>query len=179
VLREQLYEALTDMLAAPPPTSQPSSEQANGNNKGAAAHSARILLIEEDDDTLQLIDRMLRAAPKPVLQNYSDIIPLKVHTVDEALALLKQYGAPHMQGMILDIANDPPNGPDMLHVIEQQEQLRTIPACLISGQEPTGASMTSPYLTLTRQEGLTVQELIQSTTALMQIALPGVELRVR
>ena len=179
VLREQLYEALTDMLASTPATAPQSTEVPGENNKGASSHSARILLIEEDDDTLQLIDRMLRAAPRTVLQNYRDIIPFKVHTVEEALAVLRQDGAPLLQGIILDLANDTPHGPDMLHEMEQHEHLRSIPVCIISGQEPTGASMTSPYLTLTRQDGLTVQELIQSTTALMQIALPGIELRVQ
>lgn len=179
VLREQLYEALTDMLASSPPAASRTAEVAGENNKSASSRSARILLIEEDDDTLQLIDRMLRAAPRTVLQNYSDIIPLKVHTAEEALAVLRQDGAPLLQGIILDLAGDTPNGPDMLHEMEQHEHLRTIPVCIISGQEPTGASMTSPYLTLIRQDGLTVQELIQSTTALMQIALPGIELRVQ
>jgi signal transduction histidine kinase/CheY-like chemotaxis protein len=178
VLREQLYEALTDMLSTYSPREQ-AAEPNSENNRGLTSRSARILLIEEDDDTLQLIDRMLRAAPRTVLQNYSDIIPLKVHTVEEALALLRASGTPPLQGIILDLADDAPHGLEMLQAMEQHEYLRNTPICIISGQEPTGASMTSPYLTLTRQDGLTVQELIQSTTALMQIALPGIELRVQ
>ena len=178
VLREQLYEALTDMLSTDSAHEQ-ATEPNGENNRGPVSRSARILLIEEDDDTLQLIDRMLRAAPRTVLQNYSDIIPLKVHTVEEALALLRAGGTPPLQGIILDLADDAPQGVEMLQAMEQHRHLRSTPICIISGQEPTGASMTSPYLTLTRQDGLTVQELIQSTTALMQIALPGVELRVQ
>ena len=188
VLREQLYEALTDMLApALPAPASPEARQRDGtrgaNGRDAASHSAphsaRILVVEEDNDTLQLIDRMLRAAPKTILQDYGDIIPFKVHNVEEALETLRQDGAPPFQGVILDLSVDNANGFDVLHEMEQHEHLRSIPVCVISGQEPTGASMTSPYLALSRPDGLTVQELIQSVTALMQIVLPGVELRVQ
>ncbi|MCL5994522.1 MAG: hybrid sensor histidine kinase/response regulator [Chloroflexi bacterium] len=181
VLREQLYEALVDILAPTAPGAIHTGK-AGGTpyaDTDTSPHSARILVMEGDDDTLQLIDRMLRSAPKAVLQDYSDIIPLKVRTAEQAIEALRHYDRHPFQGAILDLGSNTPNGLDVLYEMERQEHLRAVPVCVISGQEPSGAVMTSPYLALTRLDGLTTQELAQSVATLMQIVVPGVELSVQ
>ncbi|MCL4506198.1 MAG: hybrid sensor histidine kinase/response regulator [Chloroflexi bacterium] len=168
IVREQLYETVSDMLAA--------ANQAAGRDEG---RPARLLVVEDDGDTLALLCRMLRAAPAQARRGFTAIIPVEARSGEQALDLLLSPDSIPFDGLVLDIKLSAVSGFDVLREVERADNLRALPICVVSGQAIWGESVMTPFLTLSRRDGFTARELTQAIAALMQIALPGLEVAVR
>jgi signal transduction histidine kinase/CheY-like chemotaxis protein len=169
VTRDGLYGVLREMLAAPRPDGRP----------------ARILVVEDDEEALRLLGRMLRAAPEDVRQGHGAVLPVEMRSGEQALAFLRDMadGEPsagaRIDGMLLDVKLEGISGLEVLREADRHPRLRDIPVCVVSGQETPGDALVSPYLTFVSRQGLPARELTAAIAALMQIALPGLDLSVR
>jgi signal transduction histidine kinase/CheY-like chemotaxis protein len=201
VTREQVYSALADVLVrscvkmeanntlnetaitgiSPDLVHEPS--QRNPGD-GRATRVAHVLLIEDDEDTLQMMSRLLRAAPSQARPGFDTVIPMRARSGEQALQILHgQDGVEgqgtNVDGIFLDLMLPGLNGFDVLHALEQDERLVHIPVCVVSGHAISDNPLVTPFLTLSRREGLTVSELTHAFSALLQIALPGVDVALR
>ncbi|MCL5997503.1 MAG: ATP-binding protein [Chloroflexi bacterium] len=170
IVREQLYETISDMLAA---ANQPAG-RADGNGR-----PARLLVVEDDEDTLVLLCRMLRAAPAQVRHGFTAMIVVEARSGEQALDLLLAPDTVPFDGLVLDIKLGAVSGFDVLREVERADNLRTLPICVVSGQAIWSESVITPFLTLSRRDGFSARELTQAIAALMQIALPGLEVVVQ
>ncbi len=186
IAREQLYEVLGEMLgAAGQDGAEPSYHDDTRHRR-----PARILIVEDDEDALHLLGRMLRSAPETFRCGYDAVIPVEMRSAEQAIEYLRELAQsqtadgnhaahesaaslPPIDGILLDLKLGGAHGYEVLAELDRHDMLRTTPVCVVSGQELAGEALTSPSLTLARGTGLTARDLIQSISALMQIALPG------
>jgi signal transduction histidine kinase/CheY-like chemotaxis protein len=169
ITREQIGHVLKQLLAvrnaAPHP---PEGEK----------RAARILVVEDDPDTLRLYSRMLRLAPMEMPLPCSVVVPIEAQSGEEAIEFLRTRSDLTIDGVLLDVQLGGLSGFDVLRSMDADERLRHIPICMVSGDGAHEQPLVTPYLTLTRPDGLTTRELTQSIAALMPVVLPGVEIRV-
>jgi signal transduction histidine kinase/CheY-like chemotaxis protein len=171
VTRDGLHGVLREMLAAPagPPGGRP----------------ARILVVEDDEEALRLLGRLLRAAPPDVRQGFGAVLPVEMRSGEQALAFLRDAADAEpsaerrVDGMLLDVKLEGISGLEVLREVDRHPRLRGIPACVVSGQETPADALVSPYLTFVSRQGLPARELAAAIAALMQIALPGLDLDAR
>ncbi len=167
IKREQLYTTLTRLLSS---------------NSGEHHRPARILIIEDEDDASYLLSRMLHLAPASVFPGFSEITILKAHSGEQAIQILNELalpGAEPIDVVLLDLVLGAVSGYTILSELEHHAYLREIPVCVITGQVASGDLLVTPYLTFTRQNGLSARELSEAVAALTKIALPGVDVAVQ
>ena len=202
IARDQLYEALGEMLRAggPDGPGQNGAEPVDTVRPDRAAprqrRPARILIVEDDEEALRLLSRMLRSTPETFRCGYDAVIPVEMRSGEQAIEYLRALARPQtaeanpathettvalppIDGILLDLKLGGAHGYEVLAELERHETLRRTPVCIVSGQELAGEALTSPSLTLARGTGLTARDLTQAIAALMQIALPGVTVTVR
>jgi CheY-like chemotaxis protein len=170
VMRERLYALLAEM-----------AQRAAGEAAGAAALPARpfrMLVVEDDEDALRLFGRLLRLAPAEVRGPFSAFVPLELQRGEDAIAFLRSADGQAIDGALLDIRLGSSTGFDVLREIERHEALRRVPVCLTTGGDLTEQPLITPFVTLSKSEGLTASELLHATAALMQVVLPGVSVNV-
>jgi signal transduction histidine kinase/CheY-like chemotaxis protein len=170
VTREQLYQTLQHMLERP-------ALLASASATAAPPAPVRILVVEDDVDTLRLFGRMLRLAPLEIELPCSTIVPVEAQSGEEALELLCAPDGALIDGVLLDMQLGAISGFDVLRAMEQEQKLREIPVCMITGGELRDEPMTTPYLGLTRADGLTTSELLQAIAAILPIVVPGIDVR--
>lgn len=163
VTPQQLTDALSDMLGAPVTSGRP----------------PRVLVVEDDEDTLRMMGEALRSAR-------SDIVIEQARTAQQALDCLG-LGGDHnantppdrfFDAMFLDLALSESAGLDVLRAMELA-RLDTVPVCVVTGQEQHAGNLLMPYLTLSRGNGLSVQEAARTIAAFLDAALPGVTVSAR
>jgi CheY-like chemotaxis protein len=165
IIRYQLYDVLALMLSSP----------ASRQHTEAIGRPAYVLAVEDDDDALQLIVRLLRSVPRSSFARFSDIVPLTARSVEQALDYLLMTDDHKIDAVLLDIGLGAASGLEILRAMSSHEQLQRVPVCIISGYSHQAESLVTPYLMLTRQEGLSGRELTQAIAALLRVMLPGVE----
>jgi signal transduction histidine kinase/CheY-like chemotaxis protein len=167
VKREQLYNTLARLLSI---------------HTDDHRRPARILIIEDDEDASYLLSRMLRLAPPTVYSAYQGITILKARSGEQAIQMLSELAQPDAEpidAILLDLVLGAVSGYTVLSELESRAWLRDIPVCVITGQVASGDLLVTPYLTFTRQNGLSARELAEAVTALTKIALPGVDVSIR
>lgn len=169
ITREQIGHMLEEILA--PRADAPHPPEAEGR-------AARILVVEDDPDTLRLYSRMLRLAPLEMKLPCSVVVPIEAQSGEEAIEFLRMRSDLAIDGVLLDMQLGTMNGFDVLHSMDSDERLRHIPVCMVTGDGAHEQPLVTPYLTLTRQDGLSTRELTQLIAALMPVVLPGIEVRV-
>ncbi|PJF48358.1 MAG: hypothetical protein CUN48_03725 [Candidatus Thermofonsia Clade 3 bacterium] len=169
VTQEQFNEAVQRILER--------RAQCDGNGllNGGRNRVARILLIEDDEDALRLLGRMLRAVPSSLIRpfGFDVLLPIEVRSGEQALEVLRSADAASLAGLILDLSLGAVNGCDVLCAMGEDERTQRLPVCIVSGQQMQNDPLTSSHLTLIKPGGLTARELVQSITALLPIASPG------
>jgi signal transduction histidine kinase/CheY-like chemotaxis protein len=169
ITREQIGHVLEQLLA--------SRADASHSPEGEG-RAARILVVEDDPDTLRLYSRMLRLAPLEVKLPCSAVVPIEAQSGEEAIEFLRMRSDLAIDGVLLDMQLGTMTGFDVLHSMDSEERLRHIPVCMVTGDGVHEQPLVTPYLTLTRQDGLSTRELTQLIAALMPVVLPGIEVRV-
>ena len=169
ITREQIGHVLEQLLASRVDASHPSEGE---------GRAARILVVEDDPDTLRLYSRMLRLAPLEMKLPCSAVVPIEAQSGEEAIEFLRMRSDLAIDGVLLDMQLGTLNGFDVLHSMDSEERLRHIPVCMVTGDGVHEQPLVTPYLTLTRQDGLSTRELTQLIAALMPVVLPGIEVRV-
>ncbi len=168
VMRERLYAILAEMTLRAPP---------NGHAE-PAPRPFRMLVVEDDEDALRLFGRLLRLAPADVRGPFSAFVPVEQHRGEDAIAFLRTADGQAIDGALLDIRLGSSTGFDVLREIERHEALLRVPVCLTTGGDMTDQPLITPFVTLSKSDGLTASELLHATAALMQVALPGVSVSV-
>jgi signal transduction histidine kinase/CheY-like chemotaxis protein len=169
ITREQIGHVLEQLLASRVDASHPSEGE---------GRAARILVVEDDPDTLRLYSRMLRLAPLEMKLPCSAVVPIEAQSGEEAIEFLRMRSDLAIDGVLLDMQLGTMTGFDVLHSMDSEERLRHIPVCMVTGDGVHEPPLVTPYLTLTRQDGLSTRELTQLIAALMPVVLPGIEVRV-
>ena len=167
IKREQLYSTLTRLLSSSP---------------GEHHRPARVLIIEDEEDASYLLSRMLRLAPPTVFPGYREVTLLKAHSGEQAIQILNELALPDAEpidAVLLDLVLGAVSGYTVLSELEHHAYLREIPVCVITGQVASGDLLVTPYLTFTRQNGLSARELSEAVVALTKVALPGVDVAVQ
>ncbi len=163
VNREQLYAVLKRLLSAEP---------------GKQNRPAHVLIVEDEEDASYMLNRMLRLAPPEVFAAFDGITITRARSGEQALQILEgcsEPGGAWVDAVLLDLVLGSLSGFAVLSEMELHPSWRSIPVCVITGQVATGDLLVTPYLSFSRQGGLTARELAQAVTALTKIALPGVE----
>ena len=169
ITREQIGHVLEQLLASRVDASYPSEGE---------GRAARILVVEDDPDTLRLYSRMLRLAPLEMKLPCSAVVPIEAQSGEEAIEFLRMRSDLAIDGVLLDMQLGTMTGFGVLHSMDLEERLRHIPVCMVTGDGVHEQPLVTPYLTLTRQDGLSTRELTQLIAALMPVVLPGIEVRV-
>jgi len=135
----------------------------------------RVLLIEDDEDALRLLSRMLRAVPEAVTRRcgFDGWIPLEARSGEQALEILRGSHGPLPHGVILDLRLGAISGQDILFAMTQDDTLRLLPVCVVSGQQLCSQPLTTAHLTVIKPSGLTARELVEAITAVTPIVSPG------
>ncbi len=174
IQREQIWTALADLL---PPLRAPAD--------GAPARPARVLVVEDEEDASFLLARLVRLAPADTwsAKGYSGVVVTRARSGEQAIEILStadpdsaNSDAPPADLIFLDLVLGNLSGFDVLAEIERRRSLQTVPVCVVTGQVAPNESLASPFLSLSRQSGLTARELARAIAALAQIMLPGVDI---
>jgi CheY-like chemotaxis protein len=118
-----------------------------------------ILVVDDDVETLQLLGRMLSAAPRHhrVVQASSG---------PEALELLR---ARRPDLLLLDLVMPGMDGFAVLAEKARDAELREIPTLILSAQDPAGQSIVAPSFVATRSGGLSLPDLLRCALAVSEI----------
>lgn len=119
----------------------------------------RILLVDDEPELLQLFTRMLSASPTKfqILQ-----------AVDGKRALnLIRTRKPDV--ILLDLIMPGVDGFQILREKSRDESIRNIPVIVVSSINPTGETIISNSLTVTRKEGLSVDDLLGSIQSINRV----------
>ena len=177
--REQLNGAIDQLLVS----SRKRDPETPIDGQTGSAFPARILVIEDDDDTSFLIDRMLRAEATPDRRSVTTIEARNGAQAIEIMLSIVAVEGPDIKsskdtidGVLLDIQLGDMTGFDVLSEMSRHEGLRRIPVCLMSGYAPyTGdGPLITPYLTLTRYDGIAAKDAVEAIVHLLHVALPGI-----
>jgi signal transduction histidine kinase/CheY-like chemotaxis protein len=179
--REQLYAVIGDLLGRDPVAAEGAQ----------AGRVARILVVEDDDDTAALVGRMMQLMPAGARHGFDEIVTMDARSGAQAIDLLSRVGVPEedgaedepavtIQGVLLDIRLGDMTGFDVLSTLERNPRLRNMPICIMSGDVTAlqSGSLITPYLSVTRQSGLSTREVCAAVAALLNVTLPGVSVNL-
>ena len=124
-----------------------------------------VLLVDDESEALQLFTRMLFSADC----NY-DVLQAK--SGQRALSLLRQR---QPDVMLLDLIMPVMDGFQVLREKRQDSAIRDIPVVVISSRDPAGEPIVSDSLTVTRNGGLSVRDLLACIQAVSQILSPSIQ----
>jgi signal transduction histidine kinase/CheY-like chemotaxis protein len=122
----------------------------------------RILLVDDEPEILRLFIRMLATLDRP----YQVI---QAPNGARALQLMRQR-KPDM--VILDLMMPEMDGFQVLHEKSHDERIRDIPVVVVSSLNPRGETTVSKNLSVSRGDGLSINELLRSIRALTKILVP-------
>ena len=126
-------------------------------------HVQRVLLIDDETELLQLFARMLLAANP----NYRVI-----QTFDGRRALeMMRTRQPDV--ILLDLVMPGIDGFQILQEKRRDETIRDIPVIVVSSINPTGETIISNNLSVTRKEGLSVHELLSCIQSVNKVLHPS------
>lgn len=123
----------------------------------------KILLVDDEPEILRLFIRMLSTLE----QSYQII---QAPNGVRALQLMRQR-KPDM--VILDLMMPEMDGFQVLHEKSHDERIRDIPVVVVSSLNPRGETTVSKNLSVSRGDGLSINELLRSIRALTKILVPS------
>jgi CheY-like chemotaxis protein len=124
-----------------------------------------VLLVDDEPEALQLFARMLSSAP-------SGYRVLRAANGRQALNLLRSR---QPDVMLLDLVMPEMNGFEVLREKNRDPALQHIPVVVISARDPVGEPIVSNTLTITRDGGLSVVDLVSCVQSISQILSPAAQ----
>ena len=123
----------------------------------------KILLVDDEPEILRLFIRMLSSSGRSyqVLQASNGV---------RALQLMRSR-KPDM--VILDLVMPEMDGFQVLHEKSHDERIRDIPVVVVSSLNPRGETMVSKNLSVSRGDGLSINELLRCIQELTKILVPS------
>ncbi len=122
-----------------------------------------VLLVDDKPEVLQLFGRMLSSAER-------DYRVLRAKSGPQALDLLRQR---QPDVIILDLIMPGMDGFQVLREKSEDVSIREIPTIIISAKDPAGEPIVSNLLTVARNGGLSVGELLACIQAVSEILAPS------
>lgn len=123
----------------------------------------RVLVVDDEPEILQFFARML-------LMTWPQCQILQALNGRRALQLLHSH-KPDI--ILLDLIMPGMDGFQMLHEKSLDESIRDIPAIIITSKTPSGETIISDALTITRGNGLSLNELLTSIQNVSKILVPS------
>jgi signal transduction histidine kinase/CheY-like chemotaxis protein len=123
-----------------------------------APRAKSILLVDDDAETRQLFTRMLMSASR----GYSI---LQAASGDAAWALLQER---RPDVVLLDLVMANGDGSAFLEARKGDDRARDVPLIVVSAKDPERQPTISPALTITRQDGLSAEDLVRAIRAVTQ-----------
>ena len=122
-----------------------------------------VLLVDDKPEVLQLLGRMLSSAER-------DYRVLRAKNGPQALGLLRER-KPDV--MVLDLIMPGMDGFQVLQEKGEDPSIRHIPVVVVSAKDPAGEPIVSDSLTVARNGGLSVGELLACIQSVSQILAPA------
>ncbi|MCC7355759.1 MAG: hybrid sensor histidine kinase/response regulator [Anaerolineae bacterium] len=122
-----------------------------------------VLLVDDEPEALQLFARMLSSAP-------AGYRVLRATNGRQALNLLRRR---RPDVLLLDLVMPEMNGFEVLREKNQDPALRPIPVVVISARDPVGEPIVSNALTVTRDGGLSVVDLVACVQSISRVLAPA------
>jgi CheY-like chemotaxis protein len=123
-----------------------------------------VLLVDDEREVLQLFARMLSTAGR----GYRI---LRARSGPQALSLLRTE---RPDVVLLDLIMPGMDGFQVLQEKERDPAIRTIPVVVVSSRDPDNEPIVSNKLTITRNGGLSVRDLLACMRAVSEILVPSV-----
>jgi len=123
----------------------------------------RVLVVDDEPEILQLFARMLT-------MTWPECQILQAMNGRRALQLLRSR-KPDI--ILLDLIMPGMDGFQMLHEKSLEESIRDIPVIVITSKTPSGETIISDSLTITRGDGLSLNELLASIQNVSKILVPS------
>ncbi len=130
---------------------------------GLGRHLNTVLLVDDKPEVLQLFARMLSAAQR-------EYRVLRATSGQQALSMLRER-KPDV--MLLDLIMPGMDGFQVMREKSRDPSLREIPVIIVSAKDPTGEPIVSDTLTVTRNGGLSVRDLLACTQAVSEVLVPS------
>ncbi len=121
-----------------------------------------VLLVDDEPEALHLFARMLLSAER-------GFRVLRANNGQQALSLLHER---RPDVMLLDLLMPCVDGFQVLAEKNEDPTLRDIPVVVISARDPMGEPIVSKALTVTRDDGLSMREIVTSIQAIGEILSP-------
>ncbi|MFO7740890.1 MAG: ATP-binding protein [Anaerolineae bacterium] len=122
-----------------------------------------VLLVDDEPEVLQLFGRMLSSAER-------DYRVLRAKSGPQALHLLRQR---HPDVVILDLIMPGMDGFQVLQEKSNDASIREVPTIIISAKDPAGEPIVSDSLTVARNGGISVGELLACIQTVSEILAPS------
>jgi CheY-like chemotaxis protein len=129
----------------------------------------RVLVVDDEPEILQLFARMLS-------MTWPECQILQAMNGRRALQLLRSR-KPDI--ILLDLIMPGMDGYQMLHEKSLDESIRDIPVIVITSKTPSGETIISDALTITRGDGLSLNELLVSIQNVSKILVPSTRITDR
>jgi signal transduction histidine kinase/CheY-like chemotaxis protein len=123
-----------------------------------------ILLADDDSEALQLFARMLESAAR----SYEVLL---AKGGQRALDLLRQR---RPDVLLLDLVMPGVDGFQVLQEKQQDPAIRDIPTLILSSQDPSGQTLVSNSLTLSRAGGISARDLLAAIVSATEVITPSV-----
>ena len=121
----------------------------------------KVLLVDDDPDVLQLLNRML-AVVDPTIETF---------TASTGAQALDQLGATQPDLMLLDIVLPDFDGWHVLRMKSEDSRLCETPVILLSAQDPTNRPLSTDYLLVTIDGGLSVSRMLDCSLRVSELLL--------
>ncbi len=121
-----------------------------------------VLIVDDNAEALQLFARMLSARDTPI-----DI--LRASSGSRALALMRER---RPDVVLLDLVMPQVDGFAVLRECQQDEALRDIPVIAISALDTMPGGFVTPFLAVSRGDGINLQDLLRCVRALSAVLAP-------
>ncbi|MEN6478615.1 MAG: hybrid sensor histidine kinase/response regulator [Anaerolineales bacterium] len=120
------------------------------------------LIVDDNPEALQLFARMLAARETPIQI-------LRASSGARALALMRER---HPDVVLLDLVMPEMDGFTVLRTCREEESLRDIPVIAISALDAMPEGFTTPFLTVSRGDGINLQDLLKCLRMLAGVLAP-------
>jgi CheY-like chemotaxis protein len=118
-----------------------------------------VMVVDDEPDVQQLFGRMLAMSGR-------EYRVLRAHDGKAALDLLRQQA---VDVVLLDLVMPEMDGYQLLSILREKPDLKDIPVILISARDPLSQPVYSRVLTITRQHGLSINDLFACVEAINRI----------
>jgi CheY-like chemotaxis protein len=127
-----------------------------------APEARSVLVVDDAPEARQLFGRMLAHLDR-------DYVVLRAGDGESALALLRER---HPDLLLLDLVMPNVDGFRVLEVMRSDERIRDIPVIIVSGRDPQREPIISQRLSISRQGGLSVRDLMLALEAITHALRP-------